>query len=228
VIEPPLFVVPGFAQTPGAWNLVIDGLGEDTATRSLDIPQHPTFRQTAHALSEGRTGRWAGYSLGGRLALQIALDHPAAVDALLLVSATPGIAHPRARAARRRADERLAGRVEAEGVDAFLAGWLSQPMFADLEPAAARRHRLESAGAIAHQLRALGQGAQEPLWDRLHELTMPVTLVAGARDEKYCAIARKAVAAIGPNAELHIVAGVGHNLLLTAPGVIAGLLASLR
>jgi 2-succinyl-6-hydroxy-2,4-cyclohexadiene-1-carboxylate synthase len=171
---------------------------------------------------------WAGYSLGGRLALQVALDHPGRVNALVLISTNPGIVDPAARTARRAQDEQLAETVEAEGVDAFLIRWLSQPMFADLDPSAARRHRLDSAGAVAHQLRALGQGTQDPLWDRLSELSMPVTVVAGARDKKYTAIARRAVAAIGTNAELLVVPGAGHNLLLAAPDMIAGLLASLQ
>jgi 2-succinyl-6-hydroxy-2,4-cyclohexadiene-1-carboxylate synthase len=228
VIERPLYLVPGFSQTAGAWEHVVEALGDRAITRTLDIPRRATFGQTAHALSEDRNGVWAGYSLGGRLALQIALDHPGRVDALILISTNPGIADPRSRAARQAEDERLAERVEAEGVDAFLTRWLSDPLFADLDPSAARRNRLGSASALAHQLRALGQGTQEPLWDRLAELTMPVVFVTGRRDAKYSDIARDAVAGIGANADWHVVPAAGHNLLLTAPNVIADLLAGRR
>lgn len=226
--EPQYLLVPGFSQTAGAWNQVVDALGGDTASQALDIPHHPGFRPTAQALSEGRRGIWAGYSLGGRLALQIALDHPAAVNALVLISTNPGIADPQDRAARRAADEHLADHVEAEGVEAFLTRWLSQPIFADLDPSVARRHRLDTASAIAHQLRTLGQGIQQPLWGRLPELTMPVTLVTGDRDEKYCDIAGQAAAAIGSNAQLHIVAEAGHNLLQERPKSVAGVLTVFR
>ncbi|NNC93358.1 MAG: alpha/beta fold hydrolase [Acidimicrobiia bacterium] len=228
MIEPSHYLVPGFSQTAGAWGQVLEALSDRAAARPLDIPRRATFRQTAQALSEDRTGIWAGYSLGGRLALQVALDHPAAVDGLMLISTNPGITDPHARAARRADDEYLADQVEADGVDAFLTRWLSQPLFADLDFSAARRHRLNSAEAMAHQLRALGQGIQEPLWDRLPELAMPVTLVAGEHDEKFCAIARRAKTAIGANATVEVVAGAGHNLLLAAPGAVAGLLGSLR
>jgi 2-succinyl-6-hydroxy-2,4-cyclohexadiene-1-carboxylate synthase len=228
VIERLHYLVPGFGQTAGAWQEVVEALGDGTATMALDIPRRATFRQTADALSEDRNGVWAGYSLGGRLALQIALDHPSRVDALVLISTNPGIADARARAARRAVDEELADRVETEGVDDFLSWWLSQPLFADVEPVAARRHRLGSPNAIAHQLRTLGQGTQEPVWNRLGDLAMPVVIVAGARDEKYSAIAHRAAAAIGANAELRIVPEAGHNLLLAAPHTIAGFLASVQ
>jgi 2-succinyl-6-hydroxy-2,4-cyclohexadiene-1-carboxylate synthase len=225
VIERSRFFIPGFGQTAGAWDQVLRALDDGAEDRPLEIPRRATFRRTARALARDRSGIWAGYSLGGRLALQIALDHPSAVEALVLVSTNPGIADPEDRAVRRAEDEVRARQVETGGVDAFLTRWLSQSMFAELDPDAARRHRLESAEQIAHQLRTLGQGLQEPLWDRLSELAMPVTLVAGAEDEKYCAIAGQAKAAIGANASVSVVAGAGHNLLVAAPDRIASLLA---
>ena len=39
-------------------------------------------------------------------------------------------------------------------------------------------------------------GAQEPLWDRLHEITIPVLWVAGENDAKFRALAERAVALI--------------------------------
>ena len=65
---------------------------------------------------------WLGYSMGGRFALNVALRHPGQVRRLVLVSATAGIDDPEERAARRRADEDLAGRIGTEGVAAFVGG----------------------------------------------------------------------------------------------------------
>jgi len=74
-----------------------------------------------------------GYSMGGRLALQFALARPDLVSALVLVSASPGIADAGLRTERRSADAELADRIGEVGVDAFVDEWLARPMFAGLE-----------------------------------------------------------------------------------------------
>jgi 2-succinyl-6-hydroxy-2,4-cyclohexadiene-1-carboxylate synthase len=62
---------------------------------------------------------------------------------------------------------------------------------------------------MASSLRNAGTGAQEPLWDRLAELSMPVLVVTGEHDAKFRAIGERLVAGI-PDATLAIVAGAGH------------------
>ena len=58
-----------------------------------------------------------------------------------------------------------------------------------------------------------------PLWDRLAELQMPVTIVVGERDGKFQALGRRMVELLG-DAELIVVAG-GHGLPLESPGAVA-------
>ncbi len=73
---------------------------------------------------------------------------------------------------------------------------------------------------LARALRGLGTGALPPLWDRLGELTMPVTLIVGERDAKFHAIADEMARAI-PNATRLIVPGTGHAVHLEAPAAVA-------
>ena len=81
--------------------------------------------------------------------------------------------------------------------------------------------RLRNAPAgLARALRGLGTGALPPLWDRLGELTMPVALVVGGRDEKFSAIAFQMAGAI-ERSEVVVVAGAGHAVHLEAPAVVA-------
>ena len=74
----------------------------------------------------------------------------------------PGSPTPAERAARRAADEALADRIEAIGVEAFAREWAAQPLFAGQPPevaAAAHADRLRrSAAEHAAQLRGLGTG----------------------------------------------------------------------
>ena len=61
----------------------------------------------------------------------------------------------------------------------------------------------------------LGAGEMQPLWDRLAELAMPVTVLVGERDEKFLALGRRMVELL-PTGELVVVPG-GHGLPLESP-----------
>ena len=165
-----------------------------------------------------------GYSMGGRIALHTAFAMPGLVRRLVLVGASPGIADAGERSARRQADEALADRIEAIGVEAFAAEWGAQPLFAGQEErvaAAAHADRLRNtASGLAAALRGLGTGVMEPLWDRLPSLAIPVVLVVGERDEKFHAIGSRMVAAIS-GSRLVVVAGAGHAVQLERPEAVA-------
>jgi iron(III) transport system permease protein len=77
----------------------------------------------------------------------------------------------------------------------------------------------------AAALRGLGTGVMEPLWERLGELTLPVTLVVGERDEKFRAIGERMAAGL-PDARLVVVPGAGHAVQLEAPEVVSDHLAA--
>ena len=166
--------------------------------------------------------RLAGYSMGARIALAVALAHPRRVDRLVLIGATAGIADPAVRRERRRADDALADRIEQMEIEAFADEWGAQPIFATQRhgvAAAMREDRLRSTPAgLAEALRGLGQGAFEPVWDRLEELDMPVTLIVGSEDVKYLGLAGEFAARL-PRIRLVVVPGAGHAAHLESPEV---------
>jgi 2-succinyl-6-hydroxy-2,4-cyclohexadiene-1-carboxylate synthase len=171
----------------------------------------------------------AGYSMGGRIALHAALTLREQIDRLVLIGASPGLADPAERAARRAADEALAARIEAVGVEEFAREWAAQPLFAgqpERVAAAAHADRLRNTPeGLAAALRGLGTGAMDPLWDRLPELALPVTLVVGERDEKFRAIAEQMAARL-PDARVVVIPGVGHAAHLESPETVAAHLAA--
>lgn len=220
-------LVPGFTQTAASWDGVVPGLrAAGLVPAAIDVPERESFRATAAALTErGGPGAYVGYSMGGRLALCAALERPASTTALVLVSASPGLADPAERAARSAADEALAAEVEHDGAEVFLARWLAQPMFAGVAPGApgvVDRRRLTPA-FLAHCLRVLGPGAMEPLWDRLRELAMPVAVVTGTDDPKFDAIGDAMAAGI-PGCARYRLPG-GHALAQESPGALAATIA---
>jgi 2-succinyl-6-hydroxy-2,4-cyclohexadiene-1-carboxylate synthase len=150
------------------------------------------------------------------------------VRRLVLVGASPGIADAAERAARAAEDAALADRIEAIGLEAFVREWGAQPLFDGMprgiaEIAHADRMRNTAAG-LAAALRGLGTGVMPPLWDRLGELTVPVELVVGERDEKFRAIAERMTAVLVAG-RLHVVPGTGHAVHLEAPEAVAEVIA---
>ncbi len=181
----------------------------------------------ARSLDPGPPGSFtlAGYSMGGRIALHSAFVlGPSVVTRLVLVGASPGIADPAEREKRRAADEALAERIETLDIEDFAREWGAQPLFADQPPrvaAGAHADRLRNTPAgLAAALRGLGTGVMAPLWDRLPELTIPVTLIVGERDEKFRALAGEMQQRL-PNATSVVVPGAGHAAQLEHPAAIA-------
>ena len=220
-----LVLLHGFTQTGASWDGVVRELAGRYRALAPDLGAGPWEAELdrLEALAPP-TFTLAGYSMGGRLALALALRVPERVRRLVLVSASPGLADDGERAARRAADEALARRIEAIGAEAFAREWAAQPLFAGQSPevaAAAHADRLRrSAAEHAAQLRGLGTGVMPPLWDRLGELAMPAVVLAGERDPKFVALARRMQALI-PDAGLAVVPGAGHSILLEAPAAVA-------
>ena len=106
----------------------------------------------------------------------------------------------------------------------FAREWGSQPLFAEQPErvaAAAYADRLRNTPAgLAAALRGLGTGVMEPLWERLGELTIPVTLITGERDEKFGALAESMLARL-PGARHVVIPGAGHAAHLEDPEAVA-------
>ena len=229
----------GFAGTGRAWDPVIERLEPERYTAlAPDLRGHGSARDArpidfdavvADVLAAAPP-RFAlcGYSMGGRVALHVALAAPERIERLILVATTAGIVDDAERANRRASDEELAAFAETASIDEFAERWTGQPLFADTPPEAARTWRADllrnDPRALAAALRGIGTGAMAPLWDRLSELTMPTTVLVGERDAKFLAIARDRLVPAIPRAELVVVPGAGHGLPREAPEAIAAVI----
>jgi 2-succinyl-6-hydroxy-2,4-cyclohexadiene-1-carboxylate synthase len=219
--------VHGFTQTGRSWRPIADHFaahGHESVV--VDLPGHgesgalrADLRRTADLLAS-TTGpaTYVGYSLGGRVALHLALMYPHVVERMVLVGAHPGIVDDNERAARRAADDRLAHHLLEVGVDAFLDEWLAQPLFATLpvDEAALADRRRNTADGLAASLRLCGTGTQVPLWERLKELNLPVLALAGELDHKFVPIAERIAASV-PDGSFAAVHGAGHAAHLEQP-----------
>jgi 2-succinyl-6-hydroxy-2,4-cyclohexadiene-1-carboxylate synthase len=232
-----LLLLHGFTNTGASWAEVISALPAGFRPHAPDLRGHgsaaaarPVSLDTVLAELDALTPErftLVGYSQGGRIALHAALALPERVQRLVLIGASPGIADPAERDERRRADEALAAWMETVGIDEFVSRWAQTAVLADQPPAvraAITADRLRNTtDGLAAALRGLGTGTLPALWDRLGEITAPVELVVGERDDKFRATAERMLAAL-PDARLHVVPGAGHAVHLEDPWAVAALI----
>jgi 2-succinyl-6-hydroxy-2,4-cyclohexadiene-1-carboxylate synthase len=228
-------MVHGFTQTSRCWGPLRDALEERHDVIAIDAPGHGDAGAVSADLPEAGELMWdaagpatyLGYSMGGRIVLHTALEHPDGVEGLVLISATAGIEDPDSRAERRRADDELAEHVLRIGSTAFVAEWLARPMFAGIPTGL--RHESERArnspDGLAMSLRRCGTGTQQPLWERLPDLTVPTLVIAGAEDARFAAIAGR-MADLLPDVTLAVVDGAGHSAHLERPDAVIDLVTS--
>jgi 2-succinyl-6-hydroxy-2,4-cyclohexadiene-1-carboxylate synthase len=246
----PLILLHGFTGSSESWREVAARLDARWRPIGIDLPGHgraeapaepdayriePTVAALLAALEElglGDRPHLLGYSMGGRVALHLALAAQERFATLTLESASPGILDPAERVARVRADEALAELLEREGIEPFVDRWERLPLFASQAslPAAVRARlragRLgQRALGLANSLRGFGAGVPAPLQPRLGELRLPTLLVVGALDARYGQIGREMVAAL-PDAELAVVPDAGHSVHLERPDAFAAALSS--
>jgi 2-succinyl-6-hydroxy-2,4-cyclohexadiene-1-carboxylate synthase len=232
-VSVPVILLHGFTHTGRSWDPVIEALGERYRAIAPDIRGHGTASDREPAtleaviadLSALAPGRFTlvGYSMGGRIALHLALAVPERIERLMLIGASPGIGDPAERLARCDADERLADEIEGLSIEVFASRWARNPVLAG-QPDWVHEDRLRNTPAgLARALRGLGTGALPSLWERLGELRMPVVLAAGERDQKFRAIAED-MASLILDAALVVVPRVGHAVHLEEPEAVARLI----
>jgi 2-succinyl-6-hydroxy-2,4-cyclohexadiene-1-carboxylate synthase len=214
----PVVFVPGFMQRGGAWKQVAATVRERYPSVLLDHREHTFDARVEELLAAVPSGAVAvGYSFGARVVLHAALREPSHFAALALVGATAGIED---RAERRREDEELAGWIERTPIEEVVERWEALPVFATQSTDVVRAQR---AGRVSHDpaelatlLRTGGQGAVEPVWDRLGELKLPVLCMAGELDERDRGEARR-IAELLPRGSVELVERAGHAPQLERP-----------
>lgn len=228
-----LALLHGWGMNGDVWDTVQPALAESHRVTTIDLPGHGrsgalddyTLPAQATAVASVLPARsvLVGWSLGGLIAQQIALDFPRRVSALVLVASSPrfvrGDDWPDAMQA-----EVLAGFAEAlqddyrKTINRFLAiqalgsehareelRLLRERVFAHGEPDPA---------ALAGGLDILGR---TDLRARLPEVGCPVLIVSGERDTLFPLAAARRTRAMLPEAELAVIEGAGHAPFLSHP-----------
>ncbi|HZT95663.1 MAG TPA: 2-succinyl-6-hydroxy-2,4-cyclohexadiene-1-carboxylate synthase [Chloroflexota bacterium] len=239
-----MILLHGFLGSSTTWDDLTERLAHSYRCLALDLPGHGGSPLPSDAGSYSMTdlasavatrleqldiGRAAmlGYSMGGRLALHVALKRPGLVRVLITESTSPGIEAWDERLSRLRQDEMLATKILHEGMEPFVDYWERLPLFHSqtrMEPvgrAAIRNVRLStSAEGAAWSISRLSPGRHEPLFTQLKDLRMPWLIIAGELDHRYRSMAQKMERA-SSNARAVIIPGAGHAVHLERPEAFA-------
>jgi len=243
----PLVLLHGFTGSANGWGPLLDELAvasfhfiaiDMLGHGQSDAPADPLRYGMEHCQSDiigvlqqldipSGKAILLGYSMGGRIALYSAFS--GYFRALILESASPGIADPTEREQRRISDMALADRIEREGIEAFVNYWQHLPLFASQNAlpadkrAVLRRQRLQNnPQGLANSLRGVGTGVQPALHERLPNLAIPVLLITGVLDNKFCSIAQQIQQSL-PRAQQYVVSEAGHTVHLEQPAMFVKL-----
>jgi 2-succinyl-6-hydroxy-2,4-cyclohexadiene-1-carboxylate synthase len=240
---PPVLLLHGFTGSSRTWASHMKFWREFT-TVAVDLPGHgksdcpvdPDRYRMKHCIDDVLTlldnlgihhTAVLGYSMGGRIALHLALHAPARLWALVLESASPGIPEASEREARCKSDAALAETIERDGIVAFVDYWQDLPLFStqarlpDSIRQALRRQRLNNNPlGLANSLRGLGAGRQKPVLHCLKHVQVPTLLLAGELDAKYRELARQ-LAAVLPQSQPYFMPESGHAIHLEQPRTFA-------
>lgn len=231
----PLLFLHGFTGDHTTWDEIVSKLQNEYQCIAIDILGHGKSAHPANSeeyrietiaadvidlLNKLNIGKVnvIGYSMGGRLAMTMAVLYPKRIKRLMLESSSPGLKTEAERAARRKHDHVLAEKILKEGIRSFVDDWEKLPLFASqskLPPKTRKKIReqrlRQNPIGLANSLKGMGTGAQPSWWGQLDRLTMPVLLVTGSLDGKFKKIAQE-MNEILPNGHWKEIEGAGHAI----------------
>jgi 2-succinyl-6-hydroxy-2,4-cyclohexadiene-1-carboxylate synthase len=246
-LNPPLLLLHGFMGSSEDWDEVIINLSLDFYCLTINLPGHrsvlssddpapllptwekglgdegkcsiPQIAQAIHALLPAdRPINLLGYSLGGRIALYLALHYPDRFHKVILESTSWGLPTESERQARRQSDEAIACKLRHPDLDwsAFVDHWYQQSVFAGITdhphfPALRQRRLYQDPSALANSLVSAGLGTQPYLKDQLTQNQLPLLLLVGEWDQKFVVIGQQMAVAC-PLAKLLIISQCSHNV----------------
>ena len=162
-----------------------------------------------------------GYSMGGRIALYLAIYFPQYFCGLVLESASAGLPSQPERDRRVVRDAQLALQLESTSFADFLQQWYANPLFDSFRqhpryPQAIVERANNNPRQLARSLRQIGLGSQPNLNPLLSSVQLPLLSIVGELDRKFVAIGQKIVNSC-PHACLKIVNNTGHNVHFEQP-----------
>jgi 2-succinyl-6-hydroxy-2,4-cyclohexadiene-1-carboxylate synthase len=167
----PIVFLHGFLGSPSDWEPITKLLSAPCIC--LNLPGHNHTPFIPNFTIDIPRFHLVGYSMGGRLALQIPKSQ---ILSLTLISTHPGLKTPAEKSARLLHDQKIANDLLTLPIDTFLSQWYSNPIFSSFRPDFSSRRNHNKAD-LAKTLLHYSLGHQP-----FHHLTNVIT---GALDIKF-------------------------------------------
>lgn len=164
-----------------------------------------------------------GYSMGGRLAIAVALLYPEKINKLILESTTAGLENQLERVTRQNSDQEKADKLEDNGLENFVNNWEKLPLFATQTQLTIKQktfmHQqrlLHNVKNVANSLRMMGTGYQPNYWPQLKQINVETVVIVGANDDKFMKIGARIQKNI-LNSQIVVIKDAGHNVHFEKP-----------
>lgn len=151
-----------------------------------------------------------GYSLGGRLALH-ALDNDAHWDAVVIISANPGLSDSSLKNSRIENDNKWASRFLNENWDEVMKDWNSQGVFSGKSNDLNRSEHNYNRKDVATVLTKFSLGKQEDLRKKIFAYNKPLLWISGEEDKKFSDITKE-LAVKESHIDFTIIPSAGHRV----------------
>jgi len=228
----------GFLGSSSDWQNIINNYFSNYYCIAVDLPGHglSEIDESANSYDIENTAKYIveliqshnvkkcnllGYSMGGRIAIYLAIYYSEYFDKIVIESAQPGIKDKIERMKRKNHDQILAENLESKSFHDFLDSWYNQSIFKTLKKhnnfANLRKSRLNNNPRnLAKSLLEIGAGVQPSLWQDLKKIENDCLLIAGEFDTKYQTIFSKMHKEIF-SSKFIIIKNAGHNIHVENP-----------
>ncbi len=236
--KPAILFLHGFLGSKEDWDEIAVPLQDSYRTVAPDLPGHGQcveLDDSAYSISGSariilelldylRIPRChlVGYSMGGRIALYLAVTFPERFARIVIESGSAGLADEAERKERQAHDARLAQELRSIPLPEFLTRWYDQPLFHSIKRNQSRfdglmERRLKGdRSELAHSLEGIGTGTQPFLGPKLMTLPHEILFAAGALDQKYSRLAMD-LSRQCPHGRSWVVPDAGHALHFEQP-----------
>lgn len=206
----------------------MDLMGHGRSPKSPVAKDYSVHKQVqqVHAQKKGKV--LLGYSMGARLALHSVLRFPNSWEGLVLISGTAGLQENRVE--RQKWDRGLAEKLLSSTHDEFWSYWRELPIIVsqkDICPSFQRKRNMRrqkiDLASLAASVLGFGAGVMPTVWGKLGEVTLPVLIIVGEKDNKYREIGSRLHAKL-QHSSLFVVPNVGHAPQLEDPETLANVI----
>ncbi|HAY37734.1 MAG: 2-succinyl-6-hydroxy-2,4-cyclohexadiene-1-carboxylate synthase [Rhodothermales bacterium] len=233
--DPVAVFLHGFMGSSKDWAFLSDQLS--CTVLAIDLPGHgqsealedvhwiaATADQIAHQLQVRGIEKChlIGYSLGGRIAMQLAIRYPNLFDRIVLESCHPGLDNQAERVRRKKRDKRWSKRFRTDWPQ-VLEDWYEQDVFASVaDPSHLIQERLKNDPiALEKAMMGFSLSGQDSCWNQTHS----ILYLCGEFDPKYGDVGRR-LSNKNASVRHQTVSHCGHNVHLESAETYLELLTS--